>query len=66
MLTKYYELKLMSFAEMEEYEANKSDLINLAKSKLTKNNKAYFCQNMKLEFHKSSRNFINTITNHFK
>ena len=31
MLTKYYELKLMSFAEMEEYEANKSDLINLAK-----------------------------------
>ena len=31
MLTKYYELKLMSFGEMEEYEANKSDLINLAK-----------------------------------
>lgn len=30
-LTKYYELKLMSFAEIEEYEANKSDLINLAR-----------------------------------
>lgn len=30
-LTKYYELKLLSFAEMEEYEANKSDLITLAK-----------------------------------
>ena len=30
-LTKYYEIKLMSFAEMEEYENNKSSLINLAK-----------------------------------
>ncbi len=30
-LTKYYELKLLSFAEMEEYEANKSDLMTLAK-----------------------------------
>ena len=30
-LTKYYELKLMSFAEMQEYEANKSDLMNLAR-----------------------------------
>ncbi len=31
MLTKYYELKLLSFAEIEEYEANKEDLISLAK-----------------------------------
>ena len=31
MLTKYYELKLLSFAEIEEYENNKSSLINLAK-----------------------------------
>ena len=31
LLTKYFELKLMSFGEMEEYEANKSDLIALAR-----------------------------------
>jgi len=31
LLSKYYELKLLSFAEMEEYEANKADLINLAR-----------------------------------
>ena len=30
-LSKYYELKLMSFAEIEEYETNKSDLITLAR-----------------------------------
>ncbi len=30
-LTKYYELKLMSFAEIEEYEANKNDLKNIAR-----------------------------------
>lgn len=31
LLTKYFELKLLSFAEMQEYEANKADLISLAK-----------------------------------
>jgi DnaD/phage-associated family protein len=31
LLTKYFELKLMSFGEMEEYEANKSDLTALAR-----------------------------------
>lgn len=30
-LTKYYELRLLSFAEIEEYEANKEDLKDLAK-----------------------------------
>ena len=30
-LTKYYELKLFSFGEIEQYEANKSSLISLAK-----------------------------------
>ncbi|MBR4003471.1 MAG: DnaD domain protein [Clostridia bacterium] len=30
-LTKYYELRLLSFAEMQEYEANKADLMTLAK-----------------------------------
>ncbi len=31
VLTRYYELKLLSFSEIEEYEANKHDLISLAK-----------------------------------
>ncbi len=31
VLTKYYEMKLLSFSEIEEYEANKHDLIALAK-----------------------------------
>ena len=31
LLTKYYEIKLMSFAEIEEYEANKTDLMNIAR-----------------------------------
>lgn len=30
-LTKYFELKLLSFGEIEEYEANKNDLVNLAR-----------------------------------
>ncbi len=30
-ITKYFELKLLSFAEIEEYEANKSDLMNVAR-----------------------------------
>ena len=30
-LSKYFEIKLMSYAEIEEYEANKSDLITIAK-----------------------------------
>ena len=30
-LTKYYELKLLSFAEIEEYEANKSNLLSVAR-----------------------------------
>ncbi|NCB48044.1 MAG: hypothetical protein EOM55_00210 [Clostridia bacterium] len=31
LLTKYFELKLMTFGEMEEYEANKSDLTTLSR-----------------------------------
>lgn len=31
VLTKYYEMKLLSFGEIEEYEANKQDLISIAK-----------------------------------
>ncbi|MBR1984904.1 MAG: DnaD domain protein, partial [Clostridia bacterium] len=40
-LTKYYELKLMSFAEMQEYEANKADLMNLARD-INKNLGIYY------------------------
>lgn len=41
MLAKYYELKLLSFAEMQEYEANKADLISLAKD-INKNLGIYY------------------------
>ena len=41
LLGKYYELKLMSFAEMQEYEANKSNLITLAKE-INKNLGIYY------------------------
>ena len=40
-LTKYYELKLMSFAEMQEYEANKADLMTLARD-INKNLGIYY------------------------
>lgn len=41
MLTKYYGLKLFSFGEMQEYEANKADLISLAKD-INKNLGIYY------------------------